>query len=139
VVEVNGEEASWSIDLVWRDLEALSERFERGDIGEGLSKQMVDIRRVLRQFVERSPKELEGYGVTQLHKENLVVPHVYVLRRLANVSSFKKDRRGTTNAIKDALQQLIDSEVIKVVPKVQMKTMFNGSDAKLYHIVGDLK
>lgn len=135
---VNEVEATWAVDLVRRDLQALTSRFESGDVGEGLSKQLADTKRALGDYIERDVDDLESYGVTQDMKNKLVVPYVYLQRRLVNLAAFRKDRRGTKNAIRDVLQELQDAEIIVEVPKQQVKEEF-GRRGKMYHIIGSVE
>lgn len=132
---ISPEEALWAVNLVSADAHRLSARFEAGDVGEGDSKQMADLERVIRDFVHRPIGELEKYGVTPTMKYHGCVPYVYVQRRVLPLSSFRKDRRGATSAVRAALVDLCEQGKLVEMNKLQAQQTF-GSSGKVYKIVG---
>lgn len=130
---VTEEEASWAIQMVRRDLTTMAERFEQGDVGEGLTKQLSDVRRMLQEFVNRPHEELASYGVTLAMYEKKVVPYVYLLRRVAGLASFRNDRRGASAALRGVVQEMVDSDLLAELPRQQSRQEF-GYGGKMYHI-----
>lgn len=124
---VRQQEARWAIDLVRRDAEAITTRFERGDIGTGDSKQLADLRRLIQEYQTRPFDKVAKYGVTQDMYQMGVVPFVYLQRRTANLSAFKTDRRGATSALRTCLQALVDSGELVEIPKTQLYEKFGTS------------
>ena len=134
---VNKDEAAWSIEIVDRDADRMSARFEKGDIGHGASKQVVDMKRVLHEFKSRPLSILRKYGVTDKMMDKGAVPFVYISRRVANLAAFRNDRRGGRNAVRETIQELIDSSVLVEIPRTQAQSDFNSS-GKMYVITGDV-
>ena len=127
---VTEEMASWAIDTVHRDIEALDKKFAKGDIGQGYTKQLADLRRVVVEYIEKDFEDLEKYGVTEKLWNKRVMPYTYVQRRVANLAAFKKDRRGTKYAIRGAIEELESTGVVEKVPRQQLKNDFSyGGDA----------
>jgi len=134
---VNKEEAAWAVEIVERDARQMSARFDEGDIGHGASKQVVDMKRVLNEFKTRPLSILLNYGVTDDMKNKGAVPFVYISRRVANLAAFRNDRRGGRNAVRETIQELIDSSILAEIPRTQAQNAFNSS-GKMYAIIGDV-
>lgn len=122
-------DAKWAIDLVQHDIKALSSKFEEGLIGvnslEG--KQNADSIRMIKDFVTRDWNYIQKYclGKTdqKLHHDK-TVPYSYLSKRLSSVAAFRLDRIGATNALKRALQVLIDGDKIREIGKNDMITKY---------------
>ena len=65
------------------------------------------------------------------------VPFVYISRRVANLAAFRNDRRGGRNAVRETIQELIDSSILVEIPRTQAQSDFNSS-GKMYVIIGDV-
>jgi hypothetical protein len=63
-----------------------------------------------------------------------VIPYIYLNKRLAATSVFRRDKIGATNAIKRALQQLIDTDLIREVSKQDCSKRF-GTTQRSFIIV----
>lgn len=123
---VTAEMAQWAIDFVIRDVELVAARFNAGDVGQGDSKQYHDLKRAIEAYYKHPVKTVkERFG--DLHKAQLI-PYAYLATRMANVASYRNDRLGATNALKRALQTLIDSGMLVEVARPQLleKYKFSG-------------
>lgn len=130
---VRADEASWAIGLVRRSLATLLARFESGDVGEGDSKQNADLKRILGDYFDSTPKELRAYGVDPHMQGKRVVPYVYLQRRTVNLSAFRKHPQGARNALRQALDDLVRTGELVEVNKQQMKQDF-GTGASGYFV-----
>lgn len=119
--------AEWAINTVEHDIKTLLMRFESGAIGTTSSenKQTDEVRRMAREFVTRPYQELISYYKfpQQFHSDR-IVPYAYLSRRLLAMSAFRLDRAGATNALKRAIQLLIDSDQLREVGKNDMATRY---------------
>lgn len=131
---VNRAEAEWAIDVVVRDVMRLTARFESGDVGEGDSKQVADMERVLKDFQRRPIQQLMSYGVTEEMKRYGCVPYVYLQRRLFPLASYRKDRRGAKVAVEETIQLMAKTGRLELMPKQQAKSMF-GFGGMVYRII----
>lgn len=123
---VNHWDAEWAIALVRRDAERIVERFATGDVGEGESKQRADIIRVLSDYFSRPASELKRvYEVPEEMHAARIVPLVYLMRRTAGLSAFRKHKLGARNALAATVKDLLDTEILVEVPKKTMVTKFN--------------
>lgn len=105
--------AQWAIDFVKRDIGVVHTKFAAGDVGQGDSKQLNDVRRVVRNYFRNKGKDGTVEGAM---KANGVIPYSFILRSSANISSFRNDRLGSTNAIKRAIQALVEGGELVTVP-----------------------
>lgn len=120
---VNKYEAEYAIWLVSKDVGKMAERFETGDVGEGDTKQLADLRRVLVDYVERDTDDIvSSYGVeSKLHKRRIVQKR-YIQRRLRGLAAFRKDRRSAVRAINEAIKEMEDTGHLQAVPKQQLQS-----------------
>lgn len=122
--QVTRDIALWAISLVKSSALNLTKRFSEGDIGQGDGKQLMEIRRSIETYFVMSEKELGKYlkshaVMFRLHKEK-VVPYQYLLKRNNNASAFSSDRLGATNAVKRAIQSMVESGELVEIPKVEL-------------------
>ena len=127
---VTKEFAAWAVELVTRDIKAMLKRFEEG-VGEGDAKQLADLRKALWQYKESSPeKVMESYGIKEAAVRSGLVPYVYLQRKLAGITSFRKDRAGSSVAINRSLATLIATG--EIVEASREKALSLGYSGKLY-------
>lgn len=123
---VTADMAQWAIDFVTRDVELVAARFKDGDVGQGDSKQHHDLKRAIEGYLGHPPRAVkERYGRLLAAK---IVPYAYLSQRTASVASFRQDRVGATNALKRAVQTMVDSGMLIEVARPQLleKYKFSG-------------
>lgn len=118
---VTREIANWAITLVVSDVRNMLTRFEAGEIGTDNDEtvQLSRLTSVLKDYLTLSWPEVVKYageGVSGLHTHK-IVPYSYIQRRLCQVSIFRKDRQGSTNAIRRGLKTLVDRGDIQEISK----------------------
>jgi hypothetical protein len=114
---ITREYAEWAISLVTKDIKSMLGRFEEG-VGEGDAKQLNDLRRCLWQYREMQPEQLmASYRISDAVARSGMIPFVYIQRKLANVTSFRKCPQGASVAITRALQTLISTGEIAQAPR----------------------
>ena len=129
---VTAELAQWAIDFTRAGTDAVLGRFERGDVGNGDAKQLSDLRRLVGDFFQYDAATLKKYKAKPELQKGGVVPYGYLVTRATQLSSFYKDRKGTANALRTALQTLVDAEVLAIVPAPQALSKF-GTRSPLYY------
>lgn len=117
---VTAEVAQWAIDFTLRNTEHLMSRFSKGEVGLGESKQISDVKKVIMQFFKLDEKQLKAYSVKKEVQAAGLIPYRFLATRLANLGSFRNDRRGSSMAAKNALDQLV---------QMDMLSMLNGEQA----------
>jgi len=125
---INKEVAQWAINLVKRDITGVASRFKEGDVGQGDSKQFHDLKRAIEGFLRMSPDQLKkAKESTTMHKDG-VIPYRFLVRKTAAVASFRKDKIGSTNALKRTLQNMVDSGMLIEIarPTLHEKYAFQG-------------
>lgn len=126
--QISGAHATWAIHLVRKDIQTMTEKFFTGDIGQGDSKQINDLRRVFKNYFETEEAKLvNSYAVPANLRQAGVVPYVYLSRRIQALASFRSDARGSTFALKRALEELVAAGEIQEVPKTSpLVTNYSG-------------
>jgi len=132
---ITAEIAHWSINIVRADCGNMLARFSNGSVGANSDEvnQVLDATRVVKEYIMSPYSTVERYGVAMgMHSER-VIPYSYLSRRLQGISSFRKDRAGSTNAIKRVLQTFRErGDISELSPQVA-HTRFNSS-AKCFMI-----
>ena len=112
---VTAEIAKWAIDMVVGDVEGVLGRFNKGDVGVGDSKQLVDLRRVIQTYYDKpAPERWAG-----VHSQGLV-PYALLLQRTSNMVAFRQDRLGATLALKNSLRSLVETGELVEVDKATL-------------------
>ena len=122
---IGKEEMQWAITYVTKGTGVLLGRFKSGDIGEGDSKQLSDLRRIISSYFHKRPSA--SYGVPDNVYEARVIPYSYLNRKVGNTPSFSTAKLGATSALRTALQALTDSAELQEIPKLQMKSVFKST------------
>lgn len=105
-------------------------RFEEG-VGEGDAKQLSDLRTALWQYKDMTPQRIsESYRIPEAVSKSGMIPFAFLQRKLANVTSFRKDKRGSTQAIQAAIATLVATGEIAEAPRE--KCLAIGYSGKLY-------
>lgn len=123
------EHATWAINFVVADVRNILGKFDAGEIGidNDETKQLQTIINTIKLYVTSPFSDVEKYipNMGMLHSER-VIPYAYLQRKLAAVAIFRKDRIGSSQAIKRALKTLVErgdiSEVSRATMSQQYKT-----------------
>ena len=125
--------ADWSLKFVRRDVETVSTRYRKGDVGKGASKMENDLRRVIQTYFEAGYEKAKTYGVEEAMYRDRVIPYVYLSRRTANLSAFRNDKRGAVRALKETLESMCDGgQLFELVP-AEIRKRYSSS-AKAFGI-----
>lgn len=134
---INEEIANWALKLVNEDARNILERFDAGEIGvdNDETKQLAAVVKVVKAYVVSPWQEVARYagdGASNLHSAR-IVPYSYVHRKLSNISVFRKDRQGPTQAIKRAMRTLTERGDLAEMSRAVMSKDY-GSSAVAYMI-----
>ena len=137
VPTIDDETAQWAIRIVTEDATNLLRRFDAGEIGvnneEG--QQLAAVMKAVHHFVVSPWREVATYAgdsAAGLHSDR-VVPYSYLHRKLANVAVFRKDRRGATQALKNALRTMTERGDLGEISRAKMSQDY-GSSSVAYGI-----
>lgn len=124
---INSEHASWAINLVVADVRNLLSKFDAGEIGiDGdETKQLQTIINTVRSYITEPFSEVSKYvpNMGNLHSER-IIPYAYMQRKLAQVAIFRKDKMGSSYAIKRALKTLVERGDICEVSRSTMSQQY---------------
>lgn len=122
-------EAQWAIDAVKRDVSVLLDRFTVGDVGEGDSKLHVDLVNVITRFLAKPTERYHAYH------ERGCIPQRYLQQNTSARSAFKSDKRGSTRALKETLQGMVDAGELILLDRKQAREWFNTNS--LVYSIGE--
>lgn len=129
--------ARWAMRIVTDDATNILRRFDAGEIGadndEG--RQLAALMKAVHHFVVSPWREVATYAgdsAAGLHSDK-IVPYSYLHRKLASVAVFKKDRRGATQALKNALRTMTERGDLGEISRAKMSQDY-GSSSVAYAI-----
>jgi len=132
---VTVDEVNWAAGLVERQTLHILSQFENGEVGTvagNEAKQQDEVLRCIYEYVTQPFERFEKYGVTRDMHRKAVFTQTYLSRRLNNLPTFRDDRIGPTNALKRAIQILLDADEINEVNKSQMAQDFDGKRPRAF-------
>lgn len=127
--------ANWAIKFVCKDVHTMIDRFKSGDVGKGDSKLNSDLQHVIEVFYRSPFDKVEKYGVNLGMFKDKVIPYCYLVRKTASLAAFRADKRGSTSALKSAIEEMLDANMLAEVPSVRIMSRF-GMKGRAF-VVGD--
>jgi hypothetical protein len=126
---------NWAQDIIERDVRNVIGRFDSGDDMTGATghgNQEKEVLRVIADYYRKPYTEIRSYmvGITEIGErvhQDRVIPYGFLQRRLVAHGAFKNDRMGSTNAIKRAIQSLVDSGNLQEIERRQLQAKYNIS------------
>lgn len=101
----------WASNIIIHSIEKFSKKFDAGDIAMGSEEnaQMLKLVNCVSVYLTSPFSKIAKYcpGVSHLHKD-MIVPYAYIQRRLAAIAVFRKDSRGSSLAIKRAINTMME-------------------------------
>lgn len=105
--------AAWAMRIVSGDIEKLLSKFSEGEVGTGDVRLELDVKRAVREYLNMTYPERIAYDSPHKMAELQVVPYQYLRRKLRLLSIFKNDRRGSTIALKQTIDELVNGDVLQ--------------------------
>lgn len=128
---VSSADIAWSYKLIERDINNMTRRFEAGEVGNVEEadnlRQLKDMYKILLDYVNRPLDELTKYTVKADAYQLRLISHTYISKRLTSQAAFRKDKRGSTVAIKATIDELLRSGVIVKAPATQVANVLKTS------------
>lgn len=122
------DECLWATNVIVDQTNALIDKFNGGVVGVIAGnevRQQDEVIRCIIEYIQEPFERFEKYGVTfDMHCEN-VFTQTYLSRRVSNLPTFRDDRIGPTNALKRAINNLLDGDEIREMPRTQCDQKFS--------------
>lgn len=120
---VSPDVATWAINLVTADVKNMLARFEAGEIGidNDENKQIAKVIAAVKDWIVEPWDKCAKYAGENAHKLHSakVMPYSFIQRKLVSQAVFRKDRIGSTGAIKRALRTLVERGDLIEISKAQ--------------------
>lgn len=127
----------WACEIVNNEIVTLLTKFDRGEIGredQNEITQLEFVRTKITEYMKAPYDELKTYHVTpQMHADG-IIEWAYLQRRCLAVAAFRLDRVGATNALKRAVQALVDADSIREVAKPVVQSKY-GVSSRVFAVV----
>lgn len=128
------DEARYATNEIVEQTKRIMGKFEAGEVGnahEGESKQRDEVIKAIGRYLVEDFEAVKKYGATEeMHKSGVITMSV-IQRRLISMACFKNDKFGASNAIKRAVDYLLQSDELREMAADQMSTRF-GTKAKAF-------
>lgn len=123
--------ANWAIEIVVNDVKKLLEKFDSGEVGtdNDETKQLTCIIKAVKEYIVSPWDHVKVYcvGLPPAIHGARIVPYCYLQRKLASVAVFKKDRQGSSMALKRAIATLLERGDMREINRPQMQRDFDNS------------
>lgn len=128
---ITEEIGNWAINVVNVDASNLLSKFDAGEIGVDNEemKQLAAVIKAVHDYVTSPFSSIVKYcgdGADRLHSDR-IVPYSYLHRRLSSVATFRKDRRGATQALKQTLRTLTERGDLAEISRAVMSKDYGSS------------
>lgn len=129
---VTSAHVQWALELVRRDISIMSRKLQDGDIGKGDGPRERKLMAIIRQYVIEGPSK--GYRIPEEMHRSGIIPRKYLQIRTSKLSQFSGHRLGSTNALKQSLESLVDSGYIMEVDKDKLHEKY-GAQGRCYRVL----
>jgi len=108
-------QVEWAYDLVMISTNDLLKKFQSGEIGNLDNDERVmrnEIIRTIEGYCAKDYNGLKSYGIIKTAHTNQFCSYRYICQRNTSLACFRTHRLGATNAIKQTLKNMIETEDI---------------------------
>lgn len=127
--------ADWAIEFTTRGTKSILRKFESSEIGNGNSRQMADVKIIIRDYFKMDSKQQKSYQVKGDWGKAGCIPFSYLQTRTSNLASFKHDRAGASRALKQSLADLEDAGLLVKLHPNEVKMRFNSR--RVFYALGE--
>lgn len=128
---INKEIAQWAIDFVSKEIAGVLNRFKKGDVGQGESKQEVVARLAIKKYLGMDKKTRRKHKVSEKLVDESIIPYSFISAFSRQRACFKNDRKGANAAVQAILDHMVQTDVLAAIPKQQGRAEY-GATAQLY-------
>lgn len=125
---ITPEHANWAINIITNDARNFISKFDNGEVGldSDENDQLKKVIDVIKQYVMSPYSDVSKYskGMSNLHSDK-IVPYAFIQRKLASIAVFRKDRLGSSMALKRAISTLIERGDICEMSKIVMSKEYD--------------
>ena len=117
---VRAQDAHWAIELVKRDVNLITGRFEHDMVGTSENRYWQEVKRAVVAYTKMTAEQRKKYSVSEkIIQQDGFIPISYLHKRLAQIAFVKQDRRGASRAIKETISDMIDAGILVELPVTQ--------------------
>ena len=127
--------ADYAISCVRWDVEKLVRKFKAGDIGEGIVKQMADMRKCVRQMLNLNEVRAKKLGMSFEMVRDKLISRRGLQQGTANYASFKNDRAGAARAFDVVIRELHEQGVLRTLGNTDLAKY--GKGAGRYYMLAE--
>jgi hypothetical protein len=124
--------ADWAIAFTVRATKSILQRFDANDVGSGDGRLIAEVKRMTIEYFALRDNQLKNYRASSLLQKAGVLPYAYYLMRSSRLAAFANDRRGSTKALRETLDVLLQSDQLFQLPKIQAQDKFQTTQALFY-------
>jgi hypothetical protein len=119
------ENVKWASDLVEHDIEALSRKFENGEVGHRAQNEPLQVKEILkkiRDYYEKDWEYVKKYSRIQSLHTAKIIPYEYLNKRLSGIGVFNTDKNIKASVpIAQAIKLMIETGILKQCSKGDLK------------------
>ena len=139
---ISEKQALWAIKVVETDVANMLKKFEDGDIGAPVAQnaQVVDIQKAMRRYLREDWTVVANYpGATHATHFAKVVPQSFITAYCRARASFKADKLGPVQAIKTALNSMIECGELQELGASEKEKLKLPKNGKSFVVTASVK
>jgi hypothetical protein len=129
---IDSDMADYAISCVRWDIEKLVAKFKAGDIGEGISKQMADMRKAVKSMLNVNEERARKLSMSWEMVRDKLISRRGLQMQVANLASYKNAREGTARAFETVIRELTEQGVIAVIGTTDLQKRYNVQAGRFY-------
>ena len=125
---ITNECMAWAARLVERSIGEIEQRQADGDLGSADSRKLPTLEKVIKEYYDTAPdRRHQTYKVPKALCNTPFIPYTFLRRRLKMKAEFYDDPRGEVLAIKAAVQDALDLEILVRASPAQVEQETKGA------------
>lgn len=126
------EHAEYAIACVRHDISRLVAKFQTGDVGDGMSKQMSDMRKAVRQMLNINEARAKKLGMTWEMVRDRLISRRGLQQSTTGIASFKNSREGSGRAFDTVIKELHESGIITTLGTADLNSKYGKQVGRYY-------
>lgn len=132
---ITGDCARWAISIIEHSTKRLVVKFQSGDVGDGMGKQMADMRKAIKQMLGIGEVRARRLGMTPEMVRDKLISHRGLQQSIANIASFKNAREGAPRAYAEIIKALMDGGIMREVGRTDLISRYGKQSGRYFVIV----
>lgn len=131
---VNDEQFAWALNLVMSDVNNITDKINKGDVGSGDNVRYSKLIEIIKTYFNKDSVPA-GYQVPRQLANDGVVPLRYLNNRSCRIKCFYDHKNGSTFALNETVKTLVNSGMLEEIESYKVHQKYGKSYGKCYRVI----